>query len=233
MKTYRFATYSKKGAECTIELIIPESCIIEDVYYLTYGSCFIVNGEEIRRSSTDYLTALAVSEIKEKPYTSINLDKVKAYRYWPSGAKQTAWFEDKRYGFDRLKDVDSIENLGSLIFKGYDKRVAYTTQDKWLYSPDPMDRFIGRISPFIFDRVPENTNKNTFDFIRCDVSIMGVENHHEFCQKNYKKIVKKVLTKLEQTKRFQRYGVPVNILKLSKATVLKDGDLALLFEIKS
>lgn len=225
-KTYLFTASPKPPydhVKCTIEMKVPEEGAVRK--FGCYGQTYVLGEDGIERCKFE--------DVIDK-YVIEPFDAVKACRIWPSDLRQRAYIQDIEHAFSRLDDTDTYENLAKYIFEYYDYRVsyAYGSQDNWRYSDDPFDRYIGKIGKFKFDREVGNTNRNTFDFIRCDVSIMAVDDHYDFCKKNYKTIVTKVLHKLETNKQFLRYGVPINVLRVSNATVLKDGDLALLFELK-
>lgn len=225
-KEYTCTAESILGVDCKISITIPEShAVLEEPYFPRYL---------ILDDCVSPLSAESYEELKRNSaFSRIGIYQIKTTRVWPSGLRQIGNFFDKKRALLRIKDKTSIETLSKYIYEEYDKRVKYRNQDMWLYTANPIDRHIGKIGPFIFDRIPENTNKNTFDFIRCDVSIMGVEDKYIFCKENYKEIIGRVLDKLESSQSFKKYHVPTNILRVSRATVLKDGDLAILFEIKS
>ena len=98
------------------------------------------------------------------------------------------------------------------------------------------ERLIGEIDTPNFERVPENKNKSTFDFIRIFVSINDIYDDRvltkEAVRKYQPQITSVVLQRLEKNKQFQKYGVPVNFLKLSRLTLTHQNMLEYLFELK-
>ena len=99
-----------------------------------------------------------------------------------------------------------------------------------------LDRFICRFYRPEFHRLPENTQKNTFDFIIMEVSVLSEEaipNRDEYLRQNIQEISMRVTKKLESNRSFTKYGVPVNFLKITEATLNKrTGILRIQFELK-
>lgn len=97
-----------------------------------------------------------------------------------------------------------------------------------------LDRFITKIEIPRFERVPENSNKNTFDFIYIDINIVTTweEDRIQYIKNNMKKIYKKVIEKLENCKAFNKYGVPTNFLKISRITLKSNSVLQFVLELK-
>ena len=93
------------------------------------------------------------------------------------------------------------------------------------------------IYPPVFEREPENENTATFDRIRVSV---GLPRYHfpswEVLRSEVKihrhEIYRLVLDQLENDRRFKRYGVPINFLKLSDVTLLRNYSLEFIFELK-
>ena len=99
-----------------------------------------------------------------------------------------------------------------------------------------LDRLVTRIEPAEYERVPENNDPNTFDRIRVQVNLSYTlhQNAKELSQavrKYRKKIDGMVLSQIEHDRRFRRFSVPVNILKLGAFT-LYGHTLEYIFEIK-
>lgn len=103
--------------------------------------------------------------------------------------------------------------------------------------PSPIDQLVQGISPPVFEREPENETPATFDRIRISV---GLPRYHfpswEVLRSEVKKhrheIYRLVLDKLKNDRRFKRYGVPINFLKLSDVTLRRNYSLEFLFELK-
>lgn len=101
----------------------------------------------------------------------------------------------------------------------------------------PLEQLVQEIYPPVFEREPENENTATFDRIRVSV---GLPRYHfpswEVLRSEVKihrhEIYRLVLDKLENDRRFKRYGVPINFLKLSDVTLLRNYSLEFIFELK-
>lgn len=101
----------------------------------------------------------------------------------------------------------------------------------------PLDQLIQYIAPPVYERVPGNDNKKTFDRIRVTVGLPRYQfNSWGALQGEVKKyqheIYQRVVQKLETDYQFKRYGVPLNFLKLSDAILLRDFSLEFIFELK-
>lgn len=99
-----------------------------------------------------------------------------------------------------------------------------------------IERFVGRIDRIQIEREIDNLNKNTFDFIRAYIYLNKLDDSNTNIKEKVKKylpdIISMTLDKIKNYKYYQRYGVPVEFLKLSKATLSKDACLELIFELK-
>ena len=96
--------------------------------------------------------------------------------------------------------------------------------------------FIYKIERPIFERATDNLKPNTFDFIRIRLSIASEEkytNRKQFVKDNLRDIATIALTKIKDTKSYQKYGIPVNYLKLENATITIDNQLELVFGLKN
>lgn len=101
----------------------------------------------------------------------------------------------------------------------------------------PLEQLVQEIYPPVFEREPENETPATFDRIRVSV---GLPRYHfpswEVLRSEVKihrhEIYRLVLDKLENDRRFKRYGVPINFLKLSDVTLLRNYSLEFIFELK-
>ena len=100
---------------------------------------------------------------------------------------------------------------------------------------DEYEQLVQRIRIKSFDRIPENSNKNSFDYIQIEVLLSGTIPHETkkfLCRKYLRAIGRHVLMVLEESRRFQRFSVPVNILKAEKATLGLDSTLYITLGIK-
>lgn len=98
-------------------------------------------------------------------------------------------------------------------------------------------RFVGRIETPSFEREPDNENKNTFDRIRVCVSLtQSMFNSREEMKaaiiEHRKEIAQMVLDKIEENRTFQRFGVPITVIKPTDVTLRRSGILEYIFEPK-
>lgn len=97
---------------------------------------------------------------------------------------------------------------------------------------NPMIRFITMSGRIKFARVPENENKDTFDYILASAYISAVDDKFEFVKEHKKEVLTYMLDRISNMKRFKKYGVPIGILKVGKCVLGRDGYLYVTFEIK-
>lgn len=87
-----------------------------------------------------------------------------------------------------------------------------------------------------FRREPENKNKKTFDFVEMEVSIpssWSKEQCKTFMNSKKKEFIRECVKRLRENKRYQKFEVPVNFLKISNIVLRsKLGIVDLLFELK-
>ena len=95
-----------------------------------------------------------------------------------------------------------------------------------------LDKHIGSFKFFV-RREPENTNKDTFDFIHVELGICGCNiDKRKWCKKHAKDIVKYTTDKMSNQVKYSRYGIPVNFLRCTNAVYRVDDVLQLVFELK-
>lgn len=124
-----------------------------------------------------------------------------------------------------LKEGDTIET--------FDEYLATTNIEKH-EKPTGLNLFITKIEKPVFYREPSNKKTNTFDFIYIDVNIIQEwsEDRLTYIQKHRKAIFKRVLEQLEKNKSFQKFGLPINFLKVSRITLRRDSVLEFVLELK-
>lgn len=94
------------------------------------------------------------------------------------------------------------------------------------------NEFILTVNRPKFRREVGNKNTKTFDFIDIEMVVRSTDATKEKVKANKDEIFKKAIEKLETSKRFQKYGVPVNFLKMYQFVVRKDGTLIISFCMK-
>lgn len=95
--------------------------------------------------------------------------------------------------------------------------------------------YICHIRPIRIERAAGNKDTNTFDFIRLEyVLYAGVKKQDVLkdVREHTRKYVDCATDYIASQKKFQRFGVPVNVLRLTKATLTHDMVLEFLFELK-
>lgn len=130
-----------------------------------------------------------------------------------------------RKAIARLEIGDSIQKFEEIIDN---VRIEHHEKKKGI------ERFITKIEKPTFERTPENENNNTFDFIRVDVNILkNFDEKRKYIRNHHNEICNMVLKKIEKDKRFLKYGIPINFLKIEKATLISRMDIIeFLFSIK-
>lgn len=98
--------------------------------------------------------------------------------------------------------------------------------------PGPYADYVLTVNKPIFRRDADNTNKNTFDFIDIEMVVRSGDATKEKVKANQKEIFDKAINKLNNSKQFQKYGVPVNFLKMYQFVIRKDGTLIISFCLK-
>lgn len=102
----------------------------------------------------------------------------------------------------------------------------------------PFDRLVQIIGRPEYERVPENQDDSTFDRIRVTVGLSRYlypswEDLRSEVKKYLHEIYQRSLQRIAADRRFKRYGVPINFIKLSNATLLRNFSIELIFELKS
>ena len=100
-----------------------------------------------------------------------------------------------------------------------------------------VERLCTKIEKPSIERTPENTNKNSFDRIRVVVCLnatmhSSVKDLLRCIRENRDQIDELVLRRIEESKAFQKFEVPINILKLSSLQFAGDYTLEYIFEVK-
>lgn len=117
-----------------------------------------------------------------------------------------------------------------------DFKVIYgKTEIRRKEKPKGLDRFILKIDSPVFVRLPENSKSNVFDYIHVDVFVVSEwrSDIYEYIKKNQKDIKERVLKSLEKNKKFKKYAVPMNFLRLANATYSRRRNLIrFVFELK-
>lgn len=96
----------------------------------------------------------------------------------------------------------------------------------------PYTDFVLTVNRPKFRREVGNKDTKTFDFIDVEMVVRSTDATKEKVKANKDEIFKKAVEKLENNKSFQKYGVPINFLKMYQFVVRKDGTLIISFCMK-
>lgn len=102
----------------------------------------------------------------------------------------------------------------------------------------PFDRLVQIIGRPEYERVPENQDTATFDRIRVTIGLSRYlcpswQDLRSEVKKYRHEIYQRGLQRIAADRRFKRYGVPINFIKLSDATLLRNFSIELVFELKN
>ena len=125
----------------------------------------------------------------------------------------------------RMKDGDDLDRL---------KYLSETTEIvRGMGIATGIERFVAKIEKPMIARYTDNPNKNTFDYITIDCYLVTQfdGDRMAYIQEHIKEINQMVLAKIESNRTFQKYQVPVNILKATNIT-LRGYILTYRFEVK-
>ncbi len=126
----------------------------------------------------------------------------------------------------QMKDGDDLARL---------KYLSETTEyDRGKGIATGIERFVAKIEKPMIARYIDNPNKNTFDYITIDCYLVTQfdGDRMAYIKEHIKEINQMVLDKIESNRTFQKYKVPVNILKATNIT-LRGYILTYRFEIKT
>ena len=112
----------------------------------------------------------------------------------------------------KLKNSDTIEDL---------KRYYHNLNLQKKEPLKELDYFVTKIGQPQYIRVPENTNVSTFDYIYVEVNlaITWKYDKKEYYIKNKEAIDNMVTNKIEKSKKFQKYNIPINFLNLARVSL--------------
>lgn len=144
---------------------------------------------------------------------------------------------------DRLSDIHKLykkapELIGEKKRKQTEKQQQHMQKNS-VYRKDGtvIDYITGVHNPHM-ERETDNTDTKTFDFIRLEYSLkskltMPQDELMKAVRTDIKDILVHAYKKIENAYVFQKYNVPVNLLKCSRCMVTSDRMLQLTFELKT
>lgn len=112
--------------------------------------------------------------------------------------------------------------------------ITKSIREESLDESDAM-RAITSIKRPSFERMPGNKDDKTFDQIRIRLGIVGKDtmpNRNDKLRRDQRTLARIALAKIRDTKSFQRYGIPVNFLRLDHMTITCQDELELVFVLK-
>lgn len=106
---------------------------------------------------------------------------------------------------------------------------------KALRTPAELAMFIHVVNTPTIEREFGNTNTKTFDFVRVYVSVQhtDMDTKKAMFKKYRREIMRLVLLQIKTNKRFEKYEIPVNFLKLTQCVFTHDHQVMFLFELKN
>lgn len=137
------------------------------------------------------------------------------------------------------RNWDSIVRFDPSLKKRYEKKRPERRKiSERLFGRyvEEYERLVQSIRVKAIERVPENRNISTFDYIQVEVrlsSILPVETRRALCKKYIRAIGQHVLITLGGNPRFKKYSVPTSILKVEKATLGRDATLYVTLGVKN
>lgn len=162
-------------------------------------------------------------------YPTMQLDKIE---------KAAILTSKKHCGFKRIKQKIAYgRKTGSVRLPDKQYEKAWRPHDRkgrLLNDGFDLERFITKIDRPTMERDADNLNTKTFDFIRLHMyTLTYEENPMDIIKKYRKDILRMALNRIEETKKFKRYGVPINFLKLDRFTYCDNQKvIELLFVLK-
>lgn len=85
------------------------------------------------------------------------------------------------------------------------------------------------------ERETDNKDTHTFDFVRVTMTTVKMTNEQRkaFIRKYKKSIIRLILNRIKNYKHYQRFGIPINFLRLTSCTLTYDHSIVFLFELKN
>lgn len=133
----------------------------------------------------------------------------------------------------RLKEGDHITRLLSLAETIV---VCQRTHEECVAerkSQSEVDQFVISIRKPEIYRAANNKRTATFDFVEIFVLVRSeFPDKISFIKNHQKELVQLVIQKIQEDKKFQKFGVPVSVLRLTDLRLLQGDTIRYLFEIK-
>lgn len=212
-----FSAMSEKEIAAMIREFLLEQGIINIPIRQIHGDTYYFNTDEIYTQDKGsqlfpYDVKLKFDLFEVRDHSSFNMT------VWAKAAKQ---FE---FGMS-LTDCIKIFLNTQLRQEPKEERSYIDRMVQYVHSPE-------------YERVPENLNENTFDRIRVVVGLprfmfQSWDELRAAVRENRKEIDRRVLQKIADDRRFKKFGVTVNVLRLSEVLLRRNYSLEYIFELKN
>lgn len=138
--------------------------------------------------------------------------------------------------FERMQTGQNPKDFLNLFMEECNIKTEEILKNKMILGKRDMtikvSEFITKIRISV-ERDNRNKNKETFDFVRVIISfISNMNNKKEYVVKNNKKLVSIALKAISNNKKYTKYEIPINCLKISSATITNDDRIEYIFELK-
>lgn len=136
---------------------------------------------------------------------------------------------EKMYGIFRREVIKSYE--------GYSMKEFINESPIHNYDNSSFDSLIASIENPILSKYTDSIKKETFDLIKVNINLISRDRKKEelikLIKENKKEIDKKVIEKIKSSKDFQKFNVPINVLKCTNIVLRTDLVLEYTFEFKN
>lgn len=126
---------------------------------------------------------------------------------------------DSHGDYKKFYKVCGIEHVD--LYDGYDLRPSAETRD-----------FVMKINTPSIERYAGNLDVKTFDLVRIRLGIkasMPKQEQARFAKAHMRELVSIAKAKINESKRYQKYEVPLEFLELDHASVTNQGEIELVF----
>lgn len=250
MQTVYYSISPKKVMHCTLKYITnpnwENKCLLfnQTTNTITYGL------PEARTHRYDGAFVTTHYEFDEKTYNLIIntiKNRIKDLGFIPDSYEKYQKIENDRRVWvvrDTESIVHSVEYMVSLRTGAKMKvtldDVLYYIQKsmskydflKQKYLGSKYEDFVLSVYRPVFRREAGNKKTNTFDFIDIEMLVRSSDADKNKVKEHQQEIFDKAIHKIQESKQFQKYGVPVNILHMYQFVVRHDGTLIISFEVK-
>lgn len=143
-------------------------------------------------------------------------------------------FPELKYMVGQIQKGMTYDDVQKLIDFASDFRNKNGTYSGLAFADQKgIDAYIARCNPIIL-KDPDNPKAKTFDIIKVQVNLItSKEDRWDYIKKHQRDLVNRAIESIAQNKQFQKFGVPVNILRCTKIHSLSMYAVELVFELKN